>query len=128
MIRGVFVFAAVLLASLSGVRAADTTVPPPAGISSRAGEDTAFFESRIRPILVGRCYECHSADRKQKGNPLLDSREGTLKGGDTAPAVVPGDPEKKAPLPKTGPIKLQTHGGEIRWRNVFIKQLAAKVR
>jgi len=94
MNRAAFVFAAVLLASLSGVRAADTTVPPPAGISSRAGEDTAFFESRIRPILVERCYECHSADRKQKGNLLLDSREGTLKGGDTAPAVVPGDPEK----------------------------------
>ncbi|MEI7822700.1 MAG: PSD1 and planctomycete cytochrome C domain-containing protein [Verrucomicrobiota bacterium] len=94
MNRGVFVFAAVLLASLSGVRAADTTVPPPAGISSRAGEDTAFFESKIRPILVERCYECHSADKKQKGNLLLDSREGTLKGGDTAPAVVPGDPEK----------------------------------
>ena len=94
MKRGAFVFAAVLLASLSGVRAADTTVPPPAGISSRAGEDTAFFESRIRPILVERCYECHSADRKQKGNLLLDSREGTLKGGETAPAVVPGDPEK----------------------------------
>ena len=94
MNRGVFVFAAVLLASLCGVRAADTTVPPPAGISSRGGEDTAFFESRIRPILVERCYECHSADKKQKGNLLLDSREGTLKGGDTAPAVVPGDPEK----------------------------------
>ena len=94
MNRGAFVFAAVLLASLSGVRAADTTVPRPAGISSRAGEDTAFFESRIRPILVERCYECHSADKKQKGNLLLDSREGTLKGGDTAPAVVPGDPEK----------------------------------
>ena len=53
-----------------------------------------FFEKRIRPLLAERCYECHSADRKQKGNLLLDSREGTLKGGDTAPAVAPGDPEK----------------------------------
>jgi len=39
----------------------------------------------------------------------------------------PRRPGKKDPLPKTGPIKLQMHGGEIRWRNVFIKQLAAKV-
>jgi len=98
MNRGAFVFAALLLASLSGVRAADTTVPRPAGIPSRAGEDTALFESRIRPILVERCYECHSTDRKQKGNLLLDSREGTLKGGDTAPAVIPGDPEKRTPF------------------------------
>jgi hypothetical protein len=36
--------------------------------------------------------------------------------------------DKKEPLPKTGPIKLQTHGGEIRWRNIFIRQLPAKAR
>jgi hypothetical protein len=30
---------------------------------------------------------------------------------------------RKGPLPKTGPIELQTHGGEIRWRNIFIKEL-----
>ena len=36
--------------------------------------------------------------------------------------------DKKEPLPKTGPIKLQTHGGEIRWRNIFIRQLPAKTR
>ena len=58
------------------------------------GEDTAFFESKIRPILVERCYECHSADKKQKANLLLDTKEGPLKGGDTGPAVVPGDPAK----------------------------------
>lgn len=33
--------------------------------------------------------------------------------------------EKDQPLPKTGPIQLQTHGGEIRWRNVFIREIAA---
>ena len=27
------------------------------------------------------------------------------------------------PLPTTGPLMLQTHGGEISWRNVFIKEL-----
>ncbi len=27
------------------------------------------------------------------------------------------------PLPKTGPIQLQTHGGEIRWRNVFLREI-----
>lgn len=30
---------------------------------------------------------------------------------------------RKAPVPKTGPIQLQTHGGEIRWRNLFIREI-----
>lgn len=34
--------------------------------------------------------------------------------------------DKKGPLPKTGPIELQTHGGEIRWRNIFIREIAAE--
>jgi hypothetical protein len=33
--------------------------------------------------------------------------------------------DRAAPLPKTGPIQLQTHGGEIRWRNVFLRELPA---
>ena len=57
-------------------------------------DDTAFFESKSRPILVERCYECHSAEKKQKGGLLLDTKEGTLKGGDTGPALVAGDPAK----------------------------------
>ncbi len=31
--------------------------------------------------------------------------------------------DRKSPLPKTGKILLQTHGGEIRWRNVFIREI-----
>ncbi len=31
----------------------------------------------------------------------------------------------KLPLPRTGPIQLQTHGGEIRWRNIFIREIGA---
>ncbi|MBI5801129.1 MAG: DUF1549 domain-containing protein, partial [Verrucomicrobia bacterium] len=58
-------------------------------------EDLEFFEKRIRPLLAERCYECHSADAKKlKGGLHLDSREGVLKGGDTRPAVVPGQPDK----------------------------------
>ena len=32
--------------------------------------------------------------------------------------------DRKLPVPEKGPIQLQTHGGEIRWRNVFIKELS----
>ena len=54
-----------------------------------------FFEQKIRPVLAEKCFECHSADAKSlKGNLLLDSREGLLKGGDTGPSLVPGQPDK----------------------------------
>jgi cytochrome c553 len=64
--------------------------------NARAGEEGAeFFEKKIRPILVGNCYKCHSAKaEKLKGGLRLDSREGLLKGGETRASIVPGDPEK----------------------------------
>lgn len=49
-----------------------------------------FFEGRIRPTLVNECYECHGA-KKQKGGLRVDSRDGLLQGGDSGPAIVPGD-------------------------------------
>ncbi len=58
-------------------------------------EQIEFFESKIRPILVDHCYACHSQKaEKIKGGLLLDTREASLKGGDTGPAVVPSDLEK----------------------------------
>ncbi|MEO6741542.1 MAG: PSD1 and planctomycete cytochrome C domain-containing protein [Chthoniobacteraceae bacterium] len=58
-------------------------------------EQTEFFESKIRPVLADTCYRCHSADAgKSKGGLTLDSRDAILKGGETGPAVVPGDATK----------------------------------
>jgi len=55
-----------------------------------------FFEKRIRPALVENCYQCHSAEAKKlKGKLRLDSREDILRGGETGPAIVSGNPEKK---------------------------------
>lgn len=55
-------------------------------------EQLAFFEKQIRPVLVDKCYQCHSAEaEKIKGSLVLDTREGIRKGGDTGPAVVPGN-------------------------------------
>jgi cytochrome c553 len=63
-----------------------------------AADDDAgaqFFESRIRPLLVDRCYSCHSASAKKlKAGLYLDSQKGLLKGGESGPALVPGAPEK----------------------------------
>jgi hypothetical protein len=34
--------------------------------------------------------------------------------------------DRKVPVPATGPIRLQTHGGEIRWRNIFLRPIAGE--
>ena len=53
---------------------------------------TAFFEAKIRPVLVTHCYKCHSSGAgKSAGGLLLDSRQSSRTGGDRGPAVVPGD-------------------------------------
>ena len=59
------------------------------------GEDVRFFENKVRPLLAQHCYECHSErENKRKGGLLLDRREGWALGGDSGPAVTPGDPGK----------------------------------
>src|SRR4051812_46059656 len=78
-----------LLLACSVLSAGMTVAAEPAPDASQV----AFFESKIRPVLASKCYECHSAQAKKvKGNLLLDTREGIRKGGDTGPAVVPGNP------------------------------------
>jgi cytochrome c553 len=54
-----------------------------------------FFESNVRPLLVERCYECHSAKSDPiEGGLRLDSRAGWQRGGDSGPVIVPGQPEE----------------------------------
>lgn len=54
-------------------------------------EQTKFFESKIRPVLVRECYSCHSTRSQVKGGLWLDTKDGAQNGGDSGPAVVPGD-------------------------------------
>jgi len=64
-------------------------------LGNASAADTAFFEAKIRPVLVKHCYECHSVEAgKSKGGLMLDTQQGIRAGGDTGPAVVPGDPAK----------------------------------
>jgi hypothetical protein len=80
-----------LVVAVVAVRPA-TARPAPAG-----GGDLAFFENRIRPILVEHCYSCHSAGaEKVRGALRLDTKEDFLKGGSDGPVVVPGRPEDSA--------------------------------
>ncbi|OWK46337.1 PSD1 and planctomycete cytochrome C domain-containing protein [Fimbriiglobus ruber] len=93
-----FVAAAVLtaLAVTSSGRALEPAARPEA-----AGVE--YFEKKVRPILVGHCYQCHSADTKPAGGLRVDDRNGLLTGGNTGPAVVPGDPGKSLLLKRTTP-------------------------
>jgi len=63
--------------------------------SSPTADELAFFEKRIRPVLVARCYECHSVESgKAKGGLRVDSRDALRSGGETRPAIVPGEVDK----------------------------------
>ena len=64
-----------------------------AAVPLRADESIAFFERRIRPLLVARCVGCHGP-KKQESGLRLDIRSAALKGGLTGPAVVAGKPRQ----------------------------------
>lgn len=74
--------AATLVVLASGAAAAD----------GPARSADAFFREQVEPILRTRCYECHAHAGEINGGLVLDSRSGWQTGGDSGPAVVPGDP------------------------------------
>jgi hypothetical protein len=57
-------------------------------------EQVAFFEQKVRPLLIERCFTCHSEAKKVNGGLRLDSRRGLIEGGDSGPAILPGKPEE----------------------------------
>lgn len=74
------------ISAAAAVAAADE--PAAAGTA----EQLAFFESKIRPVLVAHCYQCHAAESKiVQGGLRLDSRAGLLAGGDSGPAISADD-------------------------------------
>jgi hypothetical protein len=77
-----------LLIILAAVACADESVADDA-------EHIQFFETEIRPLLVNRCYECHSGiSQTLKAGLRLDSKAAILKGGDSGPVLVPGKPKE----------------------------------
>jgi hypothetical protein len=60
--------------------------------AGRADEGVAFFERKVRPVLVEHCYPCHSAEAKKvKGSLRLDTPDAIRTGGDSGPVVTAGD-------------------------------------
>jgi hypothetical protein len=85
-------------------------------------EERDFFERRVRPVLADNCFSCHGA-KKQQAGLRLDSRAAMLKGGDSGPALKPGDTDaslliqavrhsgnvkKMPPKKKLGPEAVET--------------------
>ena len=58
-----------------------------------SAEQLRFFEAKIRPLLVDKCYKCHGPE-KQRGGLRLDAMAFMTKGGETGPAVTPGKPDE----------------------------------
>ena len=58
-----------------------------------ADDALTLFETRIRPVLVEQCQECHRTDGAAEGGLVLDHREGMRVGGAGGAILVPGDPE-----------------------------------
>jgi len=92
------------------------------------GDGITFFESKIRPLLVERCYECHG-EKKHKGALRLDSRAAWQKGGENGAVIVPGDPEASLLMKAVGyldkdlqmPPKRQLAADEIAALRQWIK-------
>jgi hypothetical protein len=59
--------------------------------SAATDPGTALFESSIRPLLLEHCQKCHG-EKKQESGLRLDSKSGWELGGESGPALVPGDP------------------------------------
>jgi len=77
---------------LAGWLAVPANLMAQAAEKAATPEQIAFFEKNIRPVLVKECYSCHAATAKKiRGGLKLDTRAGMRAGGETGPAVVPGD-------------------------------------
>ena len=71
----------------------------PAAAPKAAGSNqgsNALFTSYIRPLLETQCLNCHGAGQVKRSGFDLSTRDGLLRGGDTGPAVVPGNARESA--------------------------------
>ncbi|WP_435008585.1 PSD1 and planctomycete cytochrome C domain-containing protein [Tundrisphaera lichenicola] len=110
------------LASLISRPQARADDPPPPDTEASRLE---FFEGKVRPVLEAHCINCHGPD-KQKAGLRLDSREALVRGGDSGPAIEPGQPEASRlieavnhsadiQMPPKGRLKEQEVANLTRW-------------
>jgi mono/diheme cytochrome c family protein len=95
--------------------ARQAATPPTAAVPTESNEDnTQFFTQKVRPVLAQSCYTCHTTETA--GGLRLDSHAGVLKGGDSGPAIVPGNPDKSLLIQavmQTGDLKMPPKGPKL---------------
>jgi hypothetical protein len=103
-----------VFASGIGMLALAMALPPvqePQGVKATT-EQAEFFETKIRPVLAESCFKCHGGNMQMAGL-RLDSQQAVLKGGESGPALVPGDPDASLivqAIRHTGRLKMPTAG------------------
>ncbi len=115
--------AVLALAVPAGPVTADTAAARP------DARQVEFFEKHVRPVLAEKCWSCHGP-QKQRGGLRLDSRAALLKGGDSGPVVVAGQPEKSPLLhmvQRKGDVKMPPKDSE-RLSAAQVDALAAWLR
>jgi hypothetical protein len=81
--------------SAAAAETPEASQTPESAPSAVSREGVEFFEKHIRPVLVEKCYECHSSEADiPQGELLLDSREGIAAGGRGGAIVTDRDPEQ----------------------------------
>jgi hypothetical protein len=98
------------------------------GLGSAAAQDVAedFFETKIRPILLAKCVECHGPDQ-QEGGLRLDTRAHLLQGGGSGPAILEANAaeslllkavsyqHEELQMPPDGPLAADTVAALQHW-------------
>ncbi|HWB11582.1 MAG TPA: PSD1 and planctomycete cytochrome C domain-containing protein [Pirellulales bacterium] len=77
------------LALLAGAKASPSFADP----AAPTPEQVEFFEKSVRPVLANRCWKCHGPEKQESGL-RLDAGEPALKGGESGPVIVAGEPDK----------------------------------
>jgi hypothetical protein len=117
-----------VLALISYTLAADPAAPvaPAAApvVAAATAPSGVDFARDVQPLLENKCLECHNPN-KIKGKLLMDSATAMLKGGDTGPALVAGQPDnsemiKRIALPKDHDDIMPPKGGPLAAKEIDV--------
>src|SRR5262245_65838915 len=92
MRRFALAFGLMIVASLGWRGWAQTKTPPPKVPPEHAAQmakGLEVFKKHVKPVLLAKCVRCHGG-RDLEAELNLTDRDGLVKGGQSGPAIVPG--------------------------------------